>query len=164
MSVTTAILIASILSYATSAARVIDLAIAKRFGGLRLVSGGSLISPVVFVLLLAATLAVPPGAGQIALIGLAMVLYGLAAGLISAARATLPLELFGPAGYATTLGNLSFWLNLIFAASPLAFALLYDGAGATVTLVLALIASLLAALAFFRLEALAAQARRARRG
>ena len=55
-------------------------------------------------------------------------------GVISVARATLPLALFGRSGFAATLGRLNVPLNLAFAASPLLFAAMIERAGQQVTL------------------------------
>lgn len=152
MSVTLAIFLASIQAYATFAARVLDLAVSARVGGMRLVYGGALLPPLVFALLIVALLFMQVGLAKSLLIGVALALYGFAAGLIAAGRATLPLELFGSEGYATMLGRLSLWLNLMFAASPLLFALIYSRSGMVAVLVVGLALSLAAAIAFGRLD------------
>jgi hypothetical protein len=149
-----AILLASLQAYFTFAARAFDLTMARRLGGMRLVAGGALLSPVIFVMLLYGLGAQGPGTAQTLLIGAALALYGFAAGLVAQGRATLPLELFGSRGYATTLGNLSFWLNNMFAVSPLMFALIYDARGASAALMVGLTLSLIAAIAFWRLDRL----------
>jgi MFS family permease len=155
-----AIFLASLQAYATFAARGFDLAFSGRFGGMRLVSGAALLPPVVFVILLA-SLGGGAGAAQTATIAFAMALYGFAAGLIAAGRATLPLELFGSDGYARTLGNLSLWLNLMFAASPLLFAAVFNSFGARAALAGGLMLSLVAAIAFWRLDRLVVEGERA---
>ncbi len=157
----TAILLASLQAWFTFAARAFDLTMSARFGGMRLISAASLLPPLVFVLLMLALGPVGLGTTQTLLIAAALALYGFSAGLIAAGRATLPLELFGSEGYATTLGNLSFWLNLMFAASPLIFALLYDGYGAQAALVAGLVCSLISAIAFWRLDGLVTTSARA---
>ncbi|KPF62531.1 hypothetical protein IP69_20375 [Bosea sp. AAP35] len=50
-------------------------------------------------------------------------------GVISVARATLPLALFGRSGIGTLLGRLTVPQNLAFAASPLLFAAMIEHVG-----------------------------------
>lgn len=154
-----AIGLASLSSYAISLARAADLAMAKRFGGMRLVLAGALMPPLILLALLFARFA--DGPLKLAIIALCMALYGFAAGLISAGRATLPLDLFGTQGYAATLGKLSLWLNLMFAASPFLFAMVFERAGTPSALWLAFVLSTVAAAAFWRLDRLVVAARHA---
>jgi MFS family permease len=156
-----AIFLASVTAYFTFLARMIDFALAGKVPGVRIVAGASLVSPVVFVLMLLALVALPPGAGQAALLAVAMGLYGVAMGLIATSRATLPFELFGSGGYASTLGKLSFFLNMLFAASPLLFAMIYDGLGKEAAILGGLAGSLVAAIAYLRLERLVCGAKAA---
>ncbi len=149
-----AIVLASVQAYFTVLARAVDLGVARRVGGMRLVSAASLLSPFCFLMLIIGIGSVSPGYTQIAVIAVGMALYGFATGMIAAGRATLPLELFGSGGYAATLGKLSFWLNLMFAASPVLFALLYDGLGKMTTLWIAMIGAIIAAIAYWRLDRL----------
>jgi len=46
------------------------------------------------------------------------VLYGLSNGILTISRGTLPLHVFGPAGYATRLGRLALPSMLISAVTP----------------------------------------------
>ncbi len=149
-----AIILASVTAYFTFVARLTDFALAGRVSGVRIVAGASLVSPLVFLMMLVALVLLAPGSMQILLIGAAMALYGISTGLIATSRATLPLELFGGGGYAAMLGRLSFYLNMLFAASPLLFAFVYDGLGKQAALWLGLIGSLIAALAYWRLDRL----------
>lgn len=154
MSLPMAILLGSMSAYATFVARLADFALAGRVSGVRIVAVASLFSPIVFMLMLIALGWLPPGWGQTALIGLAMALYGISTGLIATSRATLPLELFGAGGYATLLGKLSFFLNMLFAAAPLLFAFIYEGFGKQISLWVGLSGTLVAALAYWRLDRL----------
>lgn len=149
-----AIFMASMTAYFTFVARLTDFALAGRVSGVRIVAGASLVSPLVFVMMIFALGSMQPGLPQTLLIGFAMGLYGISTGLIATSRATLPYELFGSGGYATMLGKLSFFLSMLFAASPLLFAFIYDGLGKQAALWAGLIGSLAAALAYWRLDRL----------
>jgi MFS family permease/preprotein translocase subunit SecG len=149
-----AILLASCGAYFTFAARLADFVWAGRVAGVRIVAAASLLSPPVFVILIAALGYLPQGFLQTLLMGAAMALYGVSTGLIATSRATLPLELFGASGYAAMLGRLSLFLNTLFAASPLVFAFIYDGLGKEAALWVGLIGSMAAALAYWRLDRL----------
>lgn len=84
---------------------------------------------------------------------LLVVLYGMGSGLMSIARSTIPLSLFGAAQYGAYLGRLTTPQNLVFAVSPIAFAaMLARGGYQTIlwfVLVLAL-ATLVAMVALLR--------------
>lgn len=153
LSASTAILLGASQAYFTLFARLLDLSVSARLGGMRLVSAASLLAPPCFLLMI---WGVQPQGGALPLAALVAgtAIYGFAAGLIAAGRATLPLELFGSGGYAAMLGRLSLFLNLMFAISPLLFAIVYDALGSLAALTLGLILSLLAAIAFWRLDGL----------
>lgn len=72
--------------------------------------------------------------GGKSLIATGLVAYGAGAGIRSIARGTVPLALFGRAGYATLIGRLARPLMLAQAASPALGAALLSGAGADGTL------------------------------
>lgn len=76
----------------------------------------------------------PVGAGVLALVGpgalsLFVVLYGAGNGLLTIARGTVPLALFGPAGYGERTGLLGAPARAVQAVAPLAFGLLLDELG-----------------------------------
>lgn len=85
------------------------------------------------------------------LAGLFAVAYGISMGLGSIVRGTVPLQLFGPAGYGAMLGKLSAPGLIIRAAAPLAFAVLIERAGQVPSLLLLIALSTLAAVALFAL-------------
>lgn len=149
-----AIFMASMTAYFTFVARLTDFALAGRVSGVRIVAGASLVSPVAFVMMIFALGSMQPGLAQTLMIAAAMGLYGISTGLIATSRSTLPYELFGSGGYATMLGRLSFFLSMLFAASPLLFAYIYDALGKQVALWTGLIGSLAAAIAYWRLDRL----------
>ena len=61
-------------------------------------------------------------------------LHGAGNGLLTIARGTLPLALFGPAGYGHRQGWISAGARLAQAAAPIAFGVLLDASGATIAL------------------------------
>lgn len=69
------------------------------------------------------------GGGTAVLAGLFAIAYGVSMGLSSIVRGTVPLQLFGPAGYGAILGKLSAPGLAIRAAAPLAFAVMMERAG-----------------------------------
>ena len=82
----------------------------------------------------------PVGALALALMGpgalsLFVVLYGAGNGLLTIARGTVPLALFGPAGYGERTGLLGAPARATQALAPLAFGLLLDEFGLWVILV-----------------------------
>ena len=98
--------------------------------------------PVGFALLLV-------GGTTATLAGLFAVAYGISMGLSSIVRGTVPLRLFGPAGYGAMLGKLSAPGLAIKAAAPLAFAVMVERAGLMPSMVLLIALSGAAAVALF---------------
>ncbi len=70
---------------------------------------------------------------ELPIIPIALMLYGAGIGLESIARGTLPLALFGSAGYATLMGRLAMPSLLAQAAAPFMGALLLARLGADIT-------------------------------
>lgn len=104
----------------------------------------ALLMPLGFMLLLA-------GGMTATLAGLFAIAYGISMGLSSIVRGTVPLQLFGPAGYGAMLGKLSAPGLAIKAAAPLAFAILIERAGQVPSMLLLIAFSAIAALALFAL-------------
>lgn len=86
-----------------------------------------------------------------ALAGLFAIAYGASMGLSSIVRGTVPLQLFGPAGYGAMLGKLSAPGLAVKAAAPLAFAVLVERAGPLPGTLLLVVLSGVAAAALFLL-------------
>ncbi len=63
------------------------------------------------------------------------VLHGSGNGIVTIARGTVPLALFGPQNYGYRLGIIGMPARFLSAAAPLGFSLLIDGLGASVLLV-----------------------------
>ncbi|PTM42905.1 MFS transporter [Bosea sp. 124] len=104
----------------------------------------ALLMPLGFMLLLV-------GGMTATLAGLFAIAYGISMGLSSIVRGTVPLQLFGPAGYGAMLGKLSAPGLAIKAAAPLAFAVLIERAGQVPSMLLLIAFSGMAALALFAL-------------
>lgn len=101
----------------------------------------------------------PLGAGALALAGGAgfmaaafTLLHGAGNGLLTIARGTLPLALFGPTGYGFRQGTIGAAARLSQAAAPIAFGVLLDAWGATAALAVSGALSFAAFLAFVALR------------
>jgi len=79
--------------------------------------------------------------------GLFAIAFGISMGLSSIVRGTVPLQLFGPVGFGATMGKLSAPGLVIKAAAPLAFAVALQRGGVTVSTLLLIAVSALAATA-----------------
>ena len=79
-------------------------------------------------------------------------LHGAGNGLITIAKGTLPLALFGPRGYGALLGALAVSQRLAQAAAPFAFALVLESGGARPAIALAAGLSLLALISLLGLR------------
>jgi MFS family permease len=81
----------------------------------------------------------PLGAGVLAIpgpaaFGLFAIAYGAGNGMITIAKGTLPLAIFGPAGYGLRTGLLSVPARLALSAAPLVFGVLLDRFGTSAVL------------------------------
>lgn len=123
-----AVWIATLSGPATIAARAIDATLGERLPAEKVALLGLLVAPAV-------CLTLPLVPMTMAAAGLFIVLFSGALGVISVARATLPLVLFGRNGFATMLGRLTVPQNITFAAAPLLFAALVERLGADGTLI-----------------------------
>lgn len=104
-----------------------------------------------------ATLGHPIGVAALAVFGApaAMaftLLHGLGNGIMTIAKGTLPLAVFGPAGYGARQGWLSAPARLAQAAAPLLFGLLLEGPGVTAALAVTTACTLAACLALLMLR------------
>jgi hypothetical protein len=131
---------AALVGPAQVAARVAEFALMRRVGPLTSARAATLGHP------LGALLLAMAGVGAAAPFAL---LHGAGNGLTTIAKGTLPLALFGPAGYGQRQGWIALPARLSQAAAPMAFALLLGafGSGAlwvTAGLGLAAFAALLA--------------------
>ncbi|MCA9832671.1 MAG: MFS transporter [Thermomicrobiales bacterium] len=89
--------------------------------------------------------------GSVVVAATFVLLYGLAGGLMSIVRATLPLTMFPPQAYARASARLALPLNLSFAAAPPIFARILERQGANTALVLSIVLSLAASVCLLAL-------------
>lgn len=143
--------IAALSGPATLLARLIDATFGERLPVERTAFAGLVLGPLSCVLLVLA-----PGSATIA--AAFVICFSAAMGVISVARATLPLALFGRGGIGSTLGRLTVPQNLAFAAAPLFFALTIEHLGRGPTLIASAAIQLVALLAMVGLMRLLARA------
>jgi predicted MFS family arabinose efflux permease len=139
-----AVWIATLGGPATIAARAIDATLGEKLPVERVALFGLLLGPLCCLMLAF----MPMG---LMAAGIFIVLLNAAFGVISVARATLPLSLFGRRGFAVMLGQLTVPQNIAFAAAPLLFAVLIERLGADRTLI---ISAAIQLLGFFAMLAL----------
>lgn len=141
---TAAIAAASLMGPAQVAARLFEFGVLKR------------LHPLVSTRL--ALLMHPLGAAVLGVLGAPAaaafaVLHGAGNGLLTISRGTLPLALFGPAGYGLRTGIIAAPARITTAAAPLLFGLLLNGMGTGALVVSGgLSLAALAALGFLRMQ------------
>jgi len=119
----TAITIAGLAGPVQVAARAIDMVFAGRTRAITVASGAVALLAASLVVL-ALTILLAQGGGTAMLVGtLAFIaLWGTANGLITVARAAVPLEVFEPARFGTWMGRLALYQNIAFAVAPVVLA------------------------------------------
>lgn len=127
MALPVAVWVSSLRGIGQSAARLCEVVFGGRINPLNLHLGAALGFPLSFVAGLAS------GDWLVAAIAFSLI-YGASNGLMSITRGTLPLVLFDPATYGTTVGKLLTPGFFLAAAAPSAFAALLDGFGPRATL------------------------------
>ena len=152
---TTAIFAASLVGLAQVAARLVEFTFLQG------------LSPMISARL--ATGLHPLGAVLLAFVGPAaaipfVLLHGAGNGMLTIARGTLPLALFGPAGYGLRTGFLSAPARILQGGAPLLFGLVLDDGGPLMALLLTGSLTGLSFLALFTLSAPAPTYRTAAKG
>jgi predicted MFS family arabinose efflux permease len=149
----TAVGIAALNGPATIAARLADVTLGRRLQPITTAIVASAHVPLAFLLLLA------PLDPIVAASAFTVIFFG-ASGVMGILRATLPLTLLGAAGYGALMGRLALPQNLVFAASPYLFALVFraTGPGGATLFALALSLAALAAIVGLALTIRAADA------
>lgn len=123
LSLAAAIGLVSLIGPAQVGIRVLQATLGRALSPLAVAWVGAVLLPLVTLPLAAAA-----GTPLLHAAALAFVLgYGLSNGILTIARGTLPLYLFGPEGYATRIGQLALPVILAQAAAPLASAPLIAG-------------------------------------
>lgn len=142
-----AVFAAALLGPAQVAARLAEFGIISRYKVHALITAraATALHPFACVLL-----AVFGGAPLLAAVF--ALLHGAGNGMITIAKGTLPLALFGPAGYGLTQGWLGVGARLMQAAAPYAFGLVLDGWGGHAALAISAALSLLALGVLFALK------------
>ncbi len=132
-----AVLVGSLIGPGQVAGRVLEATVGRRIGLLTRARLGALLFPLGALVLL--------GGGPVAAVVFA-VLYGMSNGILTINRGTLPLALFGPAGYATMLGWFAVPVQIAQALAPTLAAPLVTALPAQLVLLIAGGVALLAAL------------------
>jgi predicted MFS family arabinose efflux permease len=126
---TEAVGVAALIGPATLLARLVDATMGERLPVERVALAGLLLGPLSCLAMAVAPVSVVTAASFVVALSAAM-------GVISVARATLPLALFGRLGFGSMLGRLTVPQNLAFAAAPLLFAVLIQRLGTSGTLLI----------------------------
>ncbi|HEV7260540.1 MAG TPA: MFS transporter [Bosea sp. (in: a-proteobacteria)] len=120
--------IAALSGPATLLARLVDATVGDRLPVERTALAGLVLGPLSCFLLVLAPGSALTAAGFV-------ICFSAAMGVISVARATLPLALFGRSGLGAMLGRLTVPQNLAFAAAPLLVAAMIERLGRDLALV-----------------------------
>ena len=142
-----AVFAAALLGPAQVAARLVEFGIISRYKVHALVTArvATVLHPLACVLLV--LFGGPP-----LLAAVFALLHGAGNGMITIAKGTLPLALFGPAGYGLTQGWLGVGARVMQATAPYAFGLVLDGWGGNAALAISAGLSLLALGVLFALK------------
>ena len=142
-----AVMAAALLGPAQVAARLIEFGVISRYKVHALVTArvATALHPLACLLLAVF-------GGPLGLAAAFALLHGAGNGMITIAKGTLPLALFGPAGYGLTQGWLGVGARVMQASAPYAFGLALDGWGGHAALAISAGLSLLAVGALFALR------------
>jgi hypothetical protein len=149
---TEAVGIAALSGPATLLARLVDATLGDRLPVEWTALAGLVLGPLACLVLVLA-----PGTALAATVF--VVSFSAAMGVISVARATLPLALFGRDGFGGLMGRLTVPQNLAFAAAPLLFAAMIAQFGRDLALIGAAAIQLFAVVAMVALLRLLARGR-----
>ncbi|WP_439492001.1 MFS transporter [Bosea sp. (in: a-proteobacteria)] len=149
---TEAVGIAALSGPATLLARLVDATLGDRLPVEWTALAGLVLGPLACLVLVLA-----PGTALAATVF--VVSFSAAMGVISVARATLPLVLFGRDGFGGLMGRLTVPQNLAFAAAPLLFAAMIAQFGRDLALIGAAVIQLFAVVAMVALLRLLARGR-----
>jgi predicted MFS family arabinose efflux permease len=136
-----AALIAMVMGPAQVMARIVEIALGHRFDAL-------MTGRVALAALVAASLVLLLFSGTLMTSIVFAALYGVSQGLITIARGTVPLQLFGAKGYGTLVGRITGLRFFINAAGPFAFSIAASHGGTGLAIGLNGAAALIALIAF----------------
>lgn len=122
LSPTAAVFIATLAGPIQASARIIEFMFGSRYPATITGLVSAAVMPLAFVGVLI-------GGGEVWAAVVFVACYGISNGLMTLARATIPLALFGRGEYGTWTGRLTTPQNLVFAASPVLFAWLLQRQG-----------------------------------
>lgn len=143
---TLAVAVASARGPVSMVARALDILLAGRVSSLLLALVAASLTLLSFLVLGFAELGLLPGGMFAAL--LFLVFFSTGTGVMTVARATLPLTLFGSVGFATLSGRIGLPTQIAFAIAPPVYALVLDAFGIGAMVWFSAFASLGAVLAF----------------
>jgi MFS family permease len=143
-----AVIVAAWKGPANMASRALDILFAGRVTPMASAMAAGVLMPVGIALPILWTGGVAAGI-------LFITVYGFGTGLMTIARATLPLTLLGAQGYAVTIGRFTLPTQIVYALSPMAYGYFLDRLGLAATLWIALAASLLSCAALAGLTRMA---------
>ncbi|MEZ5842539.1 MAG: MFS transporter [Hyphomicrobiaceae bacterium] len=158
----TAIAIAGLAGPVQVAARAVDMAFGGRTSALTIAIGAVALIVTSLAVLAATVVLAPRGVDAVATGALVFIaLWGTANGLITVARANVPLELFEPARFGTWMGRIALYQNIAFAAAPVVLAAVLHRAGPLAAVGLAAVFALAALAIMIGLKRLVASAEKA---
>ena len=135
-----AIALGMVIGPAQVTSRILEFALGQRAHPIWTARTGIGLCTVGIVLLLA----IGPGAAIVA-----MAVYGAGNGIMTIARGTLPLALFGPHGYGARIGRIARPALIAQASAPIALAAVLEHAGASALLAIIAVIALSAATTFW---------------
>ncbi|MGL4239769.1 MAG: hypothetical protein ACRCTI_01520, partial [Beijerinckiaceae bacterium] len=137
LSAVAAVAVASWKGPATLIARSVEIVLAGRISPMASALAAGVLLPVGIALPLTWASGLSAGVAFITI-------YAFGAGLMSVARAMLPLWLLGSQGYATTIGRMTLPTQIVYALSPMAYGWFLERFGLSFTLWLSFAASMAA--------------------
>ncbi len=142
-----AVLLATLVGFAQLAARFTDFTLAGKAEASKLALFSAMLFPFAPLVLLA----LPNLAGALVFV----LVLGFAGGVMTVARATVPLELFDPATYGAMASRLALPMNLTLAAAPFVFGLALEHGGPLSVMALLFVGGLLVLIGLARVRRLA---------
>ncbi len=147
LSAAAAVAVAAWKGPATLLARAVEIFAAGRITPMMSALAAGVLTPLGLALPIGYAAGLPAGL-------LFITVYSFGTGLMTIARATLPLSLLGARGYADTIGRLTLPTQIVYAVSPMTFGWFLERFGLTPTLWISFCASMAACVALVLLARL----------